>query len=259
MSKSGKIIWLHWTSIYFPDKEVVFALAKDVTERKLVELEMEEEYHKFKKLASHFKTAMESDRRSLAMELHEDLAQLASVVKMDLDWLGDQLDHLSLPQKKRLTHALETTGQLIQTIRRLSFSISPNLLEDVGFDEAMKWLCREFSVLNGINCQYSSHYDTERLTEEGRLDFFRICQHALSTIICHANPSEVHISVEELEGKVCLRLTNYGHQLLGIQNRQSAFYAIFSKRIATINGRLFFEIAEETGSLICVVIDVIVH
>lgn len=52
VSKNGKVIWLHWTSTYIPDKEVVFAIAKDVTQKK-IEKEIEENYKKFKRLATH--------------------------------------------------------------------------------------------------------------------------------------------------------------------------------------------------------------
>jgi len=87
VAKSGKVVWLHWTSIYLPDMEVVLAIAKNITVKKQAELEIEEKYKKFKSLASHFKASLEKDRKYLAIELHEELAQLASVVKMDLDWI----------------------------------------------------------------------------------------------------------------------------------------------------------------------------
>ena len=63
VTKDGRIIWLHWTSIYLSDKEVVFAIAKDITERKQVEKELEEKYLKFKGLATHFKSSIEKDRK----------------------------------------------------------------------------------------------------------------------------------------------------------------------------------------------------
>src|SRR5687768_2856127 len=105
ISKSGKIIWLHWTSIYLPEKELVFAIAKNVTERKRAEKEIQEGFQKFKSSASHFKTSIEKDRKYFASELHEDLAQLASAVKMDIDWLNDSIQDLSPHLKTRMNHA----------------------------------------------------------------------------------------------------------------------------------------------------------
>src|SRR5687768_3861580 len=91
ITKDGAIVWLEWTSIYIPDKEIVFAIAKDITKRKLQEKEIEDKYKKFKSLATHFKKSIEEDRKYLAVELHEELAQLASVVKMDIHWIKDNI------------------------------------------------------------------------------------------------------------------------------------------------------------------------
>ena len=62
-TKNGEVIWLEWTSVYVPDKEIVFAIAKDITSRKLMEQEIEEKYKKFKSLATHFKNTIEKDRK----------------------------------------------------------------------------------------------------------------------------------------------------------------------------------------------------
>src|SRR3989440_6281543 len=80
VTKTGEIVWLAWTSIYFPDKEIVFAIAKDISERKQIERDIEEKYKKFKSLASHFKSSLEENQKYLASELHDELAQLAGVV-----------------------------------------------------------------------------------------------------------------------------------------------------------------------------------
>lgn len=80
ISKASEIIWLQWTSIYITDKEVVLAIAKDVTDRKKIEEEVEAKYIKIKEMASHFKNRIENGRKYFAYEIHEELAQLVSVV-----------------------------------------------------------------------------------------------------------------------------------------------------------------------------------
>src|SRR5450432_2255044 len=62
VTKTGKIVWLEWTSIYNSEKEIVFAIAKDVSARKQTEAAIEEKYRKFKNLAAHFKSSIEKDR-----------------------------------------------------------------------------------------------------------------------------------------------------------------------------------------------------
>ncbi|MFM6924511.1 MAG: PAS domain-containing protein, partial [Ferruginibacter sp.] len=88
ISKSGAVIWLEWTSVYLFDREIVLAIAKDITDRKKIEQEVEEQHSKFKGLASHFKTLLENDRKYFAYELHEELAQLLAAINMDISWLN---------------------------------------------------------------------------------------------------------------------------------------------------------------------------
>lgn len=254
VARNGKIVWLAWTSVYFPEKEVVFALAKDITARKQLETEIEEKYRKFKSLATHFKSSIEEDRKYLALELHEELAQLASVVKMDIDWIGSNLPGLQEHSKSRIEHASIMAELLINTIRRISFSISPNMLDDLGLNAALKWLCREFSLLNGIPCYFESSYDEADLTHEVKLDFFRICQESLANIMYHAQANSVTISIENSVGHIYLSVTDDGKGFDAEKLEQSSGITSMRGRAASINGRLTIQSESGKGTRICVAV-----
>lgn len=210
ITKQGNIVWLAWTSIYFPDKEIVFAIAKDITEKRQIERQFEERYAKFKSLATHFKSSIEKDRKYLAVELHEELAQLAAVVKLDLEEIYNSEPALPLASKSRMEHALAASGLLISTMRRISFSISPHMLDDLGLNETLQWHCKEFSILNGIPCLFESAYNEQSLTPEIKLDFFRICQEALTNVMHYAQARNVKISIKEEAGYIRLEIVDDG-------------------------------------------------
>jgi PAS domain S-box-containing protein len=245
IAKSGKIVWLDWTSIYFAEEEVVFAIAKDVTERKLAEKQVEEKYKKYKSLARHFKTSIEKDRKYLATELHEELAQLAAVVKMDIDWITANTSDLPANTKTRLDHASLISGLMINAIRRMSFSISPNMLEDLGLNETLKWLCEEFAILNGIPCRFETSCDDEMLTDEIRLDFFRICQESLSNVMYHAAAHAVTIKLEVNSRKICLSIIDDGKGFDSRLSFEGSGLTSMRERVASINGR--FQIKTDIG------------
>ena len=79
VAKDGRVVWLQWTSVYIPEKEVVFAIAKDITVKRNAEIETEKNFRKYKELTAHFKDLVEKDRQFFASELHEELGQLAAV------------------------------------------------------------------------------------------------------------------------------------------------------------------------------------
>jgi PAS domain S-box-containing protein len=254
VTKKGEALWLVWTSIYLPDKDVVFAIAKDITERKRIEKEVEEKYNRFKNLASHFKASIEEDRKYLAIELHEELAQLASVVKMDLDWISTNAPDLPTDSKSRFDHAMAITGSLINTIRRISFSISPHMLDDLGLNATLEWYCKEFSILNGIPCHYQTAYDEADLNHEIRIDFFRICQEALANIMYHAEAGSVIISIEEIDNTIQLSIEDNGKGFDMAEQKQTPGIIRMRERAASINGTLNVETDKGMGTRICVTI-----
>ncbi|MGN6164694.1 MAG: sensor histidine kinase [Flavisolibacter sp.] len=254
IAKSGKVVWLHWTSIYFPDKEVVLAIAKNVTEKKKAEKEIEEKYNKFKSLATHFKSSLEKDRKYLAIELHEELAQLASVVKMDINWIQDNSPDLPDASKSRIDHALAVSDLLINAMRRISFSMSPNMLEDLGLNETLEWLCKEFAILNGIPCVFESRCDEELLSYETQLDFFRICQEALKNIMTHAEATAVKVCVELTNDKICLSVTDDGKGFELKENVDAPGLTNMRERAASINGQLDIKTEAGKGTRICITV-----
>ncbi|MBS1575460.1 MAG: PAS domain S-box protein [Bacteroidetes bacterium] len=252
VTKKGNIIWLQWTSVYFPEKELVFAIAQDISEKKQAEKEIEDKYAKFKSLATHFKTKIEEDRKYLAVELHEELAQLASVVKMDIDMLNNSRHLLPVQAQKRIDHALIVTDLLINTIRRISFSVSPQMLEEVGLDETLKWHCNEFAVLNGIACNFKSNYDESILTREVKLDFFRICQEALSNVMYHAQAEHVEINIQDTGDTIRLAITDNGKGFDTIKDKKSSGLINMRERAASINGKLCVDSQPGKGTRILV-------
>ncbi|MBO9571026.1 MAG: PAS domain S-box protein [Chitinophagaceae bacterium] len=210
ITKTGKIVWLEWTSVYLPEKEIVFALAKNITARKEIEEELQAQFVRYCQLASDLKTHIEEDRKYVAAELHEELAQLASVVKVDLNWISSNTTETSESVKARIQHANITAELLVDTIRRLSFSISPLMLDDLGLDAALEWYCKEFEVTSGITCAFKSKYREATLNKNIRLDVFRICQEVLTNIKKYAGASSIQVGILEIKKNVILHIADDG-------------------------------------------------
>ena len=252
VAKSGTVFWLEWTSIYFSDDEVVFAIAKDITERKQMEIDVEEKYKKFKSLASHFKSSIEEDRKYLANELHEELAQLASVLKMDIEWVKSNTSGLLPTVSSRIEHASVISQLLIKAIRRISFSISPNMLEHLGLNATLDWYCKEFSILNGLPCHYEGVFDESRLTNEVRIDLFRICQESLLNASNYAQASHVKVSIKDAGDRIQLVVVDDGKGFdVGLEKRKPGFIRM-RERAASINGDLTIESKAGEGTRVCV-------
>lgn len=244
VSKNGAIVWLQWTSIYIPDKEVVFALAKDITQKKQVEKDIDEKFKKFKGLATHFKTNIEKDKRSFAYELHEEVAQLAAAIKMDINLIKKDTT-ISDFAKSRIENAGVVSQLLINKIKDLSFSISPNMLQNLGLTETLEWLCKDFSAVNNIPCTFTDKYDENYLSHEVKLDIFRVCQESLKNIILHAKATYVEVIIEDTGAEICLLIIDNGIGFTAQEQNKTSGLINMRELANSING--VFEITSEKG------------
>lgn len=250
VSKSGKSIWLHWTSVYIPDKELVFAIAKDISDRKKVEKEIHQKMDKFKGLAYHFKNSAEKDRKYFSDELHEELAQLASVIKMDLGWIRNNSQELPENAISKIDHASMVSEMMINTIRKIAFSISPYMLDSLGLNETLSWLCRDFNVLHKITCVFESTCIEEDIPKGIKLDFFRICQESLQNIFQTGRSSYVEILLEGTGECQSLTIFDNEEGLEQDQEKETAFYKSLLQRVASFDGEINYYVDEQGRKII---------
>ena len=248
VTKTGEIIWLEWTSIFISDKELVFAIAKDISDRKLKEIELEKKSKKYQTLATHFKKSIEKERKYLSYELHEQLAQLVSALKMDIDWISKNEQELKENSKARIHNASYISKMLIDTIERISFSLSPKMLDDFGLNATLEWLCNEFYILNEIPCVFESDINDKSISEEMKIDFFRICQESLTNVISHIKPRKIIIHLKE-DDQTQFILISYDGDLTDMDVlSQNTGLVNIRERATSINGSLSIEKLSETAT-----------
>ena len=247
IAKNGETVWLHWTSVYISESEVVFAIAKDITNRKQIDIEIEKNYKKYKRLTAHFKQHVEKDRQFFASELHEEFAQMAAVIKMDFESIDIEKTQLDERSKKHKEHGLATSQNLINKIRKLSYSINPSSIKEIGLDAVLSSLCHEFYSSTGIPCIYKSTFNENLVDYEVRLDLLRICQEALLNVMNHAQATEVKITLREKNNKIELLITDNG---IGFehQSKQSFGLRNMHGRAASIDGKLTIESKKSKGT-----------
>lgn len=254
LKKSGEVVWLQWTSVYLPAREIVFAIAKDITVNKRRELETETNFHTYRELASHFKTRAENDKHVLARELHEELAQLAAVQKMNMVWLKKRLEAQPAPVTRKMEETLQLAEKLILDIRRLSISTSPGIMDDLGMHAAFEWKCGDFSRSSGIPCHYEGRCREEELSRELRIDFFRVCEAALDNIREHAQASAAWVTTEDRETAAAIVITDNGKGFAQHPGHAGEGGLQYIRKLAlSVNGTLDIESIPGEGTRISLV------
>ena len=207
---------------------------------------------KFKSLATHFKNKIEKDRKYFAVELHEELAQLATAIKLDIESLNENLPVAPAPIKEKIKNVTVITRLMIETIKRIAFSVSPYVLEDLGLEEALRWNCKEFSILNNIECIFESDFEEKHLTHEMKMDFFRVCQESMSNIMRYAEATSVIVNISEKNNRVYLHITDNGKGFNLDQKKKTPGLTIMRELANSIDGELIIESELGKGTTVCI-------
>jgi signal transduction histidine kinase len=221
LTKDGeeRLVAFHNTVIRSPDGKIVRNLfsAEDITERKKSEEELQRSQEELRNLADHLQSVREQERTNIAREIHDDLGQTLTALKMDISWLRKKLpkDQETLLEKTKAMTKL--TDMTIKTVKRISTELRPGLLDDLGLVAAIEWQAEEFQNRMGITCEVTVDPEEIILDRDRSTAIFRIFQETLTNIARHAKATRVTITLKEKDDKVELRVKDNGK---GITEKQ---------------------------------------
>ena len=171
-----------------------------------------ESEEQLRRLAARVQTAREEERAALARELHDELGQTLTAIKLDL---GRAIIAVNTPQSPtaavdRLQSLVGLIEIALQTVKRLTMSLRPPALDQLGLAEAMRWEAMTFRARTGLRCHVRAQRETTALGAEQRTVLFRIFQEALTNVVRHARASAVHVTLAERRREVELRIRDNG-------------------------------------------------
>jgi signal transduction histidine kinase len=147
-------------------------------------------------LSMRLEAVREQERRRLAREIHDQLGQALTGLKLDLAWLGGKLarDYEAFQTKTQTMS--ELVSQTIQTVRRISTELRPPILDDLGLPAALEWQAHEFEARSGVSCRVEISPGLE-LDEPRATALFRIFQEILTNVARHANAQAVEVALRK--------------------------------------------------------------
>jgi PAS domain S-box-containing protein len=184
------------------------AIVRDITERKRAEAALRLSGEQLRALTQRLQTAREEEARHIARELHDELGQMLTGLKMDLRWVERRLEEGEAgPRANALLEKVVATSELvdatIKTVQRISSELRPSMLDKLGLVMALRYEARQFQQRTGIACLLRVPEPEPQLVPDAATVCFRICQEALTNITRHAAASNVEIEfhAEEAEGQ----------------------------------------------------------
>ena len=197
--------------------KLVLGISQDVTERKMFEEELKNSREQLRRLLAHLQSVREDERTRISREIHDELGQALTALKMDLSWLLKRLDKDQKPLLEKAKLMSKLIDLNIQTVKRISAELRPGLLDDLGVTAALEWQSEEFEKRTGIKCEVSIQPDDIALDRDLSTAIFRIFQETLTNVLRHAKAKKVRVSLKKKEEELAFQVKDDGK---GISEKQ---------------------------------------
>ena len=171
---------------------------------------------RLRNLTAYLQGVRENERTIIAREIHDELGQIMTALKIELSWMQDKYnDHGALNEKTR--SMLSLIDSTIQTVKKIITDLRPGILDHLGISAAIEWQAEEFQRITGIPCAVFMVPEEIHLGKDLTTNIFRIFQEILTNVTRHAQATHVDVHLEESGETVMLNVRDNGN---GISEEQ---------------------------------------
>jgi len=169
---------------------------------------LRESEEKLRRLAAHLISVREEERAHIAREIHDELGQVLTGLKMEVTWLAKRLKEKPLVEKTdSMCKLIDTT---VQTVRKIATGLRPEMLDDMGLVAAVAWQAKEFQKRTGIRCRAKLPPESVKLDVDVSTTMFRIFQEILTNVARHSRATRVDLELSVNEERVALDVIDNG-------------------------------------------------
>lgn len=195
----------------FKNQPAVLSIARDITERKRSEKERHLRSTQLRNLATRLQDIREEERSMLAREIHDELGQVLTVLKIQIVLLSNKIKTTDPDIAKQFSELAALIDQSVGSVQRISAKLRPGILDELGLLAAIEWQAKDFEKRTGIQCKYSFPEEDIELAPEMSTAIFRILQEALTNVARHSNAERVSIYLKKADESLVLEVTDNGH------------------------------------------------
>ena len=210
---NGSIRYIH--DVIYPVANEVgqiverYGVVMDVTERTLAELERQRSFDQLRALTARVQNAREEERKRVAREIHDELGQALTAIKIDLSSLVHDFPP-EAQETKRIESISKVVDQTIKSVRRISTELRPGILDDMGLIAAVEWAAEEFEARTGTRCRLELLENDNSIDPDRATAIFRILQETLTNVARHANAACVYVRLFKEGGNIVLEVHDDG-------------------------------------------------
>lgn len=223
---------------------------RDISKRKRAEEHV-------RSLSQQLIKAQEIERQRISCDLHDNLAQDLSSLKINLDTLFDDNPEMSAEKRQEVAKLSRAVQKAVKSVRGMAYDLRPASLEQLGLVRTLSQHCEEFSERNGLQVDFfSAGMDDLKLDFDTRITLYRVVQEGLNNVLKHASATHVKIRLVASFPKIILRIQDDGTGFDVNERLETAFMErrmglrSMQERVALVNGKLIIESLSNKGTRI---------
>ncbi len=234
-------------NIVYEGKEAVLVLANDVTEKIEAEEALNKSHRELRQLATHLEKVRETERTHIAREIHDELGQQLTGLKMDISWLNRKIKNQDIEVHAKIAETIQLIDTTVKTVRRIATELRPSILDDLGLIAALEWQSEEFEKRFEIKCEFKSNVAEAHVSADLATGIFRIYQECLTNVLRHSQAGEVSSYLEIKDQLLRLTITDNGKGFIAkdIANKKTLGLLGMKERTNLLGGS--YEITSSPG------------
>jgi signal transduction histidine kinase len=227
-------------------------------ERMKAIIELRVSHEQLRNLAAHLQSAREEERTWIAREIHDELGQTLTALKMDLSVIEKKLaTNQGIETLPELVKAdLQLVNSTINTVKRLCTELRPAILDHLGLGAAIEWQAREFQKRSGIECEVNIVPDDITVDGKHSIALFRIFQESLSNVLRHAKATKVKATLNDRGDSILFEIADNGVGITKEQMSKADSFGLLGmrERVQICNGEMRIAGSQNSGTTITVTI-----
>lgn len=255
LTRDGELRWadIKASARVFDDGRAVWdGVVWDITGNKQIELELGASRAQLRELSAHLESVREEEKARIAREVHDELGQVLTVLKLETSMCELAYAELDAGLKERLDSMKRLIAHLFQLVRDVATALRPPIL-DAGIASAIEWQARRFETRTHIPCLVEVPEQLPKLSDAKAVGLFRVLQEALTNVMRHAEAHTVAVSLSVEDGMICLRISDDGRGFDTSAKGGGSFGLVgMRERVLMLGGSLQIESQPGEGTTLCV-------
>lgn len=239
---------------------LLLGIVHDISERIKYEKRIVKSETQLRKYANHLQEVREEERLYISRELHDNLGQSLTALRIDMFRLAKKSSDTAHPKLIELNNEIHQVityvDSVIQSVRKISRELRPGIIQDLGLLTAIEYQSIDFQKRSGIQCEYYSEIDKLQLNPNDAIGVYRIVQEALTNVLRHAKATKVIISVIKKRKEVVIKVVDNGIGIIDnvVRVHRSLGILGMNERAAIFGGKLSIKGEPNKGTTVTLTI-----